>query len=108
MPPATARRTRHPYTFRPTSAEIAAQVRAFEEGGKPLEVLVKAARDVVLAGALYASEGPGPHGVRRFTFETMATRFRAFAVTTGDLPADNKGSAEDTARTATEVLARYT
>lgn len=41
----------------PTSSEYALQAKALEQGGKPAEVLVKAARDLLVAAAIYRETG---------------------------------------------------
>lgn len=74
---------------RPTSSESAMQARALAEGGKPAEVLVKAARDLIVAAAIYEHAGSGPNGAHRYSMEAAGTRFANHAISTGTLrPSD--------------------
>lgn len=94
----------------PTSSEYSAQAAALERGGKPAEVLVKAARDLVVAAAIYQAAGPGTNGVRRYVLDAAAVRFRKHAnaaLSAGEHPAI-AGGPELLAVTAAQVLALYT
>lgn len=100
----TAPAAAHRGPIRPTSSEAACQAAALQVGGKPAEVLVKAARDLIVLEALSRATGsPG----RRTEADRARARFHQHAIGAGVHVSELGWTLEESAITAARLLARY-
>jgi len=93
------------HLIRPTATEFAAQAVALDHGGKPAEVLVKAARDLVVVEAVWRATGSGP--AHRHEAEAARTRFAQHALGAGVHVTELGATVSETAIAAARILARY-
>lgn len=92
---------------RPTSSECDMQTRALEQGGKPVEVLVKAARDLIVTAAIYEHAGPGPNGAHRYSMDAAGARFAKHMIATSTLQPSDLLEISARIGHAARVLCRY-
>ncbi len=100
----TAPAAAHRGPIRPTSAETNMQAAALQQGGKPAEVLVKAARDLIVLEAISRSTG-APY-VRREA-EQARSRVQQHALRAGVHVTELGSTLSESAVTAARLLARY-
>lgn len=103
----TAPAAPHRGPIRPTSLESAMQAAALVSGGKPAEVLVKAARDLIVLEALWRATGSGSNDRVRNEAEQARSRFQQHALRAGVHVSELGDTLPASAISAARLLARH-